>query len=406
MSGREGSASQFLLSCAAHAGQGHQARGSADPAGRATRRPRLRRELRRARRRSRARRPRVRRRGADRRPLRGRREQTSACAAPDGVARAPRARRPRSSRRSASSSSTRRSGRSAGTLPWYVLDLRLPARCAGCCSTERRASSRPRRSNGRDAAHVVHTDRGDLRAPLVVDALGWRRVLGGGASDPAARGAPLARPGGPPARARRRPRAVARPALRPRRLLLVVPRRTASCASASARSTRATTSSEPTSSARRRRRASRPSASRATGSRTSSATRPTTASSSSATAPATASRRPPRASAPRSTSRSRCGRELRAVLDGEQHARAGAGALRRVLRRAPLEVRRAPAHAGRRRQAQPAPARDAPRAHRAVAAEPAHVDVPPLPRHLPARGGCRAAAERGGYGRAVSAAAA
>jgi digeranylgeranylglycerophospholipid reductase len=27
---------------------------------------------------------------------------------------------------------------------------------------------------------VVHTDRGDLRAPLIVDALGWRRVLGGG----------------------------------------------------------------------------------------------------------------------------------------------------------------------------------------------------------------------------------
>ena len=27
-------------------------------------------------------------------------------------------------------------------------------------------------------AHVVHTDRGDLAAPLVVDALGWRRVLG------------------------------------------------------------------------------------------------------------------------------------------------------------------------------------------------------------------------------------
>jgi flavin-dependent dehydrogenase len=31
-------------------------------------------------------------------------------------------------------------------------------------------------------AHVVHTDRGDLRAPLVVDALGWRRVLGAGAN--------------------------------------------------------------------------------------------------------------------------------------------------------------------------------------------------------------------------------
>lgn len=29
----------------------------------------------------------------------------------------------------------------------------------------------------RGAVHAVHTDRGDLRAPLVVDALGWRRVL-------------------------------------------------------------------------------------------------------------------------------------------------------------------------------------------------------------------------------------
>jgi flavin-dependent dehydrogenase len=29
--------------------------------------------------------------------------------------------------------------------------------------------------------HVVHTDRGELRAPLIVDALGWRRVLSGGA---------------------------------------------------------------------------------------------------------------------------------------------------------------------------------------------------------------------------------
>ena len=29
-------------------------------------------------------------------------------------------------------------------------------------------------------AHTVHTDRGDLRSPLVVDALGWRRVLADG----------------------------------------------------------------------------------------------------------------------------------------------------------------------------------------------------------------------------------
>jgi flavin-dependent dehydrogenase len=35
-------------------------------------------------------------------------------------------------------------------------------------------------SAGADSLHVVHTDRGDIRAPLIVDALGWRRVLGGG----------------------------------------------------------------------------------------------------------------------------------------------------------------------------------------------------------------------------------
>jgi flavin-dependent dehydrogenase len=35
--------------------------------------------------------------------------------------------------------------------------------------------------NGRSGS-VVHTDRGDLRASLIVDALGWRRVLGDGAN--------------------------------------------------------------------------------------------------------------------------------------------------------------------------------------------------------------------------------
>jgi menaquinone-9 beta-reductase len=38
-------------------------------------------------------------------------------------------------------------------------------------------------TRGRDV-HVVHTDRGDLRAPLVVDALGWRRVLSLSPEDP------------------------------------------------------------------------------------------------------------------------------------------------------------------------------------------------------------------------------
>src|SRR5919112_1692327 len=38
--------------------------------------------------------------------------------------------------------------------------------------------------------NTVHTDRGDLTAPVVVDALGWRRVLGGGYQPP---DAPLSR---------------------------------------------------------------------------------------------------------------------------------------------------------------------------------------------------------------------
>ncbi len=32
----------------------------------------------------------------------------------------------------------------------------------------------------RRSGHTVHTDRGDIRAPLIVDALGWRRILGRG----------------------------------------------------------------------------------------------------------------------------------------------------------------------------------------------------------------------------------
>ena len=234
---------------------------------------------------------------------------------------------------------------------------------------------------------VVHTDRGDLRAPLIVDALGWRRVL----DDDERIQPPEARLSRGleihPHAAGPGPRALARPALRPRRLLLVVPRGRR---------------------AARRRRVLRPARPRprADG------------------APRGRRRRPGRALAgqldpapdpPRDGRRRLLRRRQRRALppdDRRGHParvplrararpraacrarrradpRAGARALRRVLRRAPLEVRRAPARAGRRRQAQPAPARDAPGAHRAVAAEPAHLDVPPLPQHLPARGGCR-----------------
>jgi flavin-dependent dehydrogenase len=47
---------------------------------------------------------------------------------------------------------------------------------------DRLASSPGGKLGGNAGVHVVHTDRGDIRAPLVVDALGWRRVLGTGAN--------------------------------------------------------------------------------------------------------------------------------------------------------------------------------------------------------------------------------
>ena len=47
------------------------------------------------------------------------------------------------------------------------------------------------RRGGPDGAHIVATDRGDVTAPLVVDALGWKRVLAGNAFQPP--DAPLSR---------------------------------------------------------------------------------------------------------------------------------------------------------------------------------------------------------------------
>jgi len=45
---------------------------------------------------------------------------------------------------------------------------------------DRQASSPGGHLGAGSGVHVVHTDRGAIRAPLVVDALGWRRVLGSG----------------------------------------------------------------------------------------------------------------------------------------------------------------------------------------------------------------------------------
>ena len=87
---------------------------------------------------------------------------------------------------------------------------------------------------------TVHTDRGDLTAPLIVDALGL--APDAGLELPAARRPALPRPRGAPARPRRGPRDLGRPQVRPRRLRLVASRRGTSCGSASAPSTRASTS--------------------------------------------------------------------------------------------------------------------------------------------------------------------
>ncbi len=67
-------------------------------------------------------------------------------------------------------------------LPWSFSTFDYPQLCAllaeqGDFAFETaKVDGRTRDGN----THVVHTDRGDLRAPLVVDALGWRRVLSDG----------------------------------------------------------------------------------------------------------------------------------------------------------------------------------------------------------------------------------
>ena len=185
------------------------------------------------------------------------------------------------------------------------------------------------------SGEAVRTDRGDIRATLVVDALGWRRVLGAGENvqppdalisrglevHPDARGGDtdldvwidrsLVRYGyawSVPADER---------AARRRRLLRA--------ARTTSRSRRARS---PGGSGCRR------CATRATGSRTRCARRRRTACSSPATARATASRSRARGSARRSTSGSPAGASCGAVLGGRGDARRRARRLRGLLRRA------------------------------------------------------------------------
>jgi menaquinone-9 beta-reductase len=73
-------------------------------------------------------------------------------------------------------------------LPWTFSTFDYPELCA-LLWEQTDADFETAKVHGR-SGDTVHTDRGDLAAPLVVDALGWRRVLGGGYQPP---DAPLSR---------------------------------------------------------------------------------------------------------------------------------------------------------------------------------------------------------------------
>jgi menaquinone-9 beta-reductase len=73
-------------------------------------------------------------------------------------------------------------------LPWTFSTFDYPELCSLLWARSD-AAFETATVEGR-SGDTVHTDRGDLTAPVVVDALGWRRVLGGGYQPP---DAPLSR---------------------------------------------------------------------------------------------------------------------------------------------------------------------------------------------------------------------
>jgi menaquinone-9 beta-reductase len=79
-------------------------------------------------------------------------------------------------------------GTSVLELPWTFSTFDYPALCQ-LLWEQSDAEFETAKVNGR-TGDVVHTDRGDVSAPVVVDALGWRRVLGSGYQPP---DAPLSR---------------------------------------------------------------------------------------------------------------------------------------------------------------------------------------------------------------------
>jgi flavin-dependent dehydrogenase len=79
-------------------------------------------------------------------------------------------------------------GTSVLELPWTFSTFDYPTLC-DLLASQSDHQFRTAKVNGR-TGNTVHTDRGDLTAPVIVDALGWRRVLGAGYQPP---DAPLSR---------------------------------------------------------------------------------------------------------------------------------------------------------------------------------------------------------------------
>jgi len=79
-------------------------------------------------------------------------------------------------------------GTSALELPWTFSTFDYPTLCRELAA-QGDFQFETAKVDGRTGG-VVHTDRGDLTAPVIVDALGWRRVLGSGYQPP---DAPLSR---------------------------------------------------------------------------------------------------------------------------------------------------------------------------------------------------------------------
>ena len=82
-------------------------------------------------------------------------------------------------------------GTSRWPLPWTFSTFDYPELCA-LLRAQSDCEFETAKVDGR-TGQTVHTDRGDLTAPLIVDALGWRRVLGGDGDGYQPPDAPLSR---------------------------------------------------------------------------------------------------------------------------------------------------------------------------------------------------------------------